>query len=286
MTNNPVNLVDATGLNGIGGPHPILGDKYDDEVPSASKVPVPPGYADDFVDHRDLTIWLVGELSVNAQSPEVSQMRRYMTAISKDCPFCVAYAGVQWIRRVADRHVWDFKHAIERKLATNVIMLRHTGEDYGWYHYDVPGNVHYAYVGRAAGWSAQDLHEGAAWAEMFDPGHRKKGELNSCYISPIPCNYCPLLKVFRNPEWEDFGYDDPEDWNSVEFGIQLYERHPVGLTLGQFRRFLSAHGWMLRLYEEPPAVVEPLPAQEDWPYWRGYFNGWRTDVSPFGWPYY
>lgn len=161
-------------------------------------------------------------------------------------------------------------------------MLRHFGEHYGWYEYSVPGNIHYGYVGRAAGWSAKSLHFGASLAEIFDPAHRERGEA-ACFIWVYPtipgCPRC-ILKGYLNPEWKETGFDDPDDWNSVEFGIRLHERHPVSLTLDQFRLFLFVHGHMLRLYPEPLDAGEYRQRQNEWPYWHGYFNGWRTDPLP------
>ncbi|HUW94651.1 MAG TPA: polymorphic toxin type 44 domain-containing protein [Anaerolineae bacterium] len=188
-----------------------------------------------------------------------------------------------WVRRVADDHTWDFKDQIYSKLG-DAVMLRRSGDAYGWYEYSVPGNINFGYAGRAAGFPALALHLGASFAEITDLAHKEGGEA-TCLIPGIPDGACPsLLEVYLNPEWQSTLYDNPPDWGSVEFGVQLWEQHPVGLTLDQLASFLSDHMGMLAgsVQRAPSNAGEYRDPQRLWPYRRGYFNGPRSDPWPFG----
>jgi hypothetical protein len=228
------------------------------------------------VDHRDLTIWLAEELRWNGFEATLT-MRPLLTSSSQHCN---AVGLALWLSRVADDHLWDFKDQVQSKLErTEKVLLRHQGDEYAWYERSVPGNINFGYAGMAAGWDRLLLHAGASFAEITDAAHRRRGEA-TCVIPGIPDGVCP--KVYLNPQWVTTLFDDPKDFTSVEFGIQLWERYPIGLTVDQLREFLTSHGRMLSTVGPPPHAGNYR--NDEWPYWRGYFNGPRSDPWPLGWP--
>jgi hypothetical protein len=110
---------------------------------------------------------------------------------------------------------------------------------------------------------------------VTDPAH------GGCLISRKPrFSSADEWKCYQKGElrlgWVGTLYDSPEDYDAVEFGIQLYQAHPVNLTVDQFKQFLSAHSNMLRSFDHPdpdqePANVEQL--RKEHPYKWGTFNG-------------
>jgi RHS repeat-associated protein len=265
VTSNPANHTDPGGLEGSDPLGLQDGEWRDQEEPVLFE-------GSDW-DHRDLTQWLVEELRTNATTTETREIRKLLWTPHRN----FWLAKDRWFALVADRHTWDFKHAIrdKLKLETELIMLRHPGEVYGWYSYQVPGNINFGYVGRAAGWSGLALHGGASYAQVTDPSHK------SCLIPRNPRWPCTDdEKCWRKGElrleWVGTLFDSPEDFDAVEFGVQLYEAHPVNLTVDQFKQFLSTHSHMLRSSVHPDPGQEPANIDElrrNWPYQWGMFNG-------------
>jgi RHS repeat-associated protein len=241
VRNNPVNLTDPSGLSPL--------------IP-----PEPPN-------HRDLTYWLYNELHTNANS---YYTQRIKSLLSSPFPINKERAIAGWVFLVKDKAKWDFKHKIEDELLGQTILLRHdTG--YRWYEYSIPGNIHFGYVGRAAGFSGLALHLGAGYAEVTDPAHSDRGEAccpQVCRVGVaknIPYALCVRLGCYYfNPDWALTLFDDPKDWQNVEFGVKLYDTYRENLTFDQFQSFLASHGNQLT----PAAVI---------PEWN-----W---VNPGGWPY-
>jgi len=272
VTNNPINYPDPGGLQ---GPDPLgLGGLERPTGPG-----VPSDYPDDFVDHRDITIWLWAELRANGLEATVT-MRPF-----RDIPYpgCRSLWLTLWLRRVADDHTWDFKDQIEQKLG-DTVMLRGSGEAFAWYEFSIPGNINFGYAGRAAGWPGPALHVGASLAQITDQVHKERGDA-TCLVPRIPDDVCPsLLQGYLNPDWRGTLYDSPDDWWSVEFGIQLWDQHPVGLTLDQFRSFLATHSGLLAgsRRSQPSDVGQYRDPQDAWPYPTGHFNGPRSDFWPLG----
>ena len=150
VRNNPVNLTDPSGLSPITPPEPP--------------------------NHRDLTYWLYNELHKNANGYYTQRIKSLLnspSAVNKER----AIAG--WIFLVKDKAKWDFKHKIRNELQTESVLLRH-GTGYRWYEYSIPGNIHFGFVGRAAGFSGSALHLGAGFAEVTDPAHTDRGEFVVC----------------------------------------------------------------------------------------------------------
>ena len=253
VRNNPVNLTDPSGLSPL--------------IP-----PEPPN-------HRDLTYWLYNELHTNANS---YYAQRIKSLLSSPFPISNERAMAGWIFLVKDKAKWDFKHKIEDELLGQTILLRHdTG--YRWYEYSIPGNIHFGYVGRAAGFSGLALHLGAGYAEVTDPAHSDRGEAccpQVCRVGVtgnIPYALCVRLGCYYfNPDWALTLFDDPQDWQTVEFGVKLYDTYRENLTFDQFQSFLASHGNQLTPAAEIPEWNWVNPG--GWPYnlgrfrWAGYWT--------------
>lgn len=265
---NPINLTDPFGLSSI--------------IPNES------------ADHRDLTYWLYEEMSENANGYYV---QRIQSLLNSSDLINQARAAFGWIFLVKNEAKWDFKHNIRNILRGESILLNSSNGS-RWYEFSVPGNIHYGFVGRAAGFSSTMLHIGAGYAEITDPAHQERGEAccpefcQDIIGDPwITLNVCiPLGCYYINPEWMSTLFDDPGDYWNVEFGVRLYDTFHSQITYNQFQDFLATYGWWLT-----PAVEIPTTRYEnqDWPYSVGYFDGpdttknkpivdlllWR---SPFG----
>jgi RHS repeat-associated protein len=248
VENNAVNLTDPTGMSWA----------------------VPP----EWPNHRDLTYWLYDELHENANGYYVQRIHTLWT--SKD-PADKSRALAAFYLLEKDKAKWDFKHRIDKELGRSIVLRHSNG--YSWYEYSVPGNIHFGFVGRAAGFSGSLLHGGAGIAEIRDPAHVEAGE--ACcpvycrfgWIGPVPYAVCiPLGCYYVNPAWWRTAFDEPGDWQNVEFGVQLYDTHKAQMTLEQFEDFLATNGSMLT-----PAPTTPtwywVNSQERWPYEVGHFAG-------------
>ena len=160
VTANPINRIDPTGHDGEGPEDREGADPLGLRGPEHRSGPdVPPGYPDDFVDHRDLTIWLAKELNANGFEAMFT-MRPF-----RHLPYrgCRSVWLALWLRRVADDHTWDFKDQIEAMLG-DTVLLRGSGEAFTWYEYSIAGNVNFGYAGRAASCiplDASHCHRGA-----------------------------------------------------------------------------------------------------------------------------
>lgn len=234
-------------------------------------------------DNRNLTDWLIREMRANSASAEVyriayfNDVARKLVSISyanANAPLAAAFKGFaydDWIRLVATGHRWDFKPGIHLKLdRRDTVALCHR-DGCEWYEYSVPGNIHYAFVGRAAGFSPDELHWGASYAEVTDIAHRKLfedlGRWIIEYHTDLTCFSRTLrIDLFVNLEWWETGFDDPADFAAVSMGVDLY-RSPSGL--GSFGTLLKLYSPRLSHMPEPPAPFR----NPSWPYPLGYFDG-------------
>ena len=255
VRNNPVLFTDPSGLAPL--------------IP-----PFPP-------DHRDLTSWLVREVGANANGPEVGMIRTYNKLADSyygqgeqyrsSAALLFGIAAYEWRELVKDGARWDFKDQIKDKLEGETVMLCHSG-GCEWFEYSVPGNIHYGYVARAAGFSLETLHLGASVAEIMDPAHREEARIIGKYFVnvhvPLPC-LIEQLDMYVNFEWWRAGFDDPTDYAAVELGGRLFDRARYDVRMGDFKALLRAYASRLM---HMPAPTEPYfnPA---WPYPLGYFDG-------------
>jgi hypothetical protein len=248
-------------------------------------------------DPRDLTCWLFREMKTNLDDPRLQSVKREnvaanarltigtsVTAIGLGLanPLLIgagvigdigAYNAYQSARKqfsdlVADRQHWDFKHKIERDLGPGITLCSNwrCGGDV---EYSVPGNVHFGFVAREAGYAPNIVHLGAGYAEITDPSHDPK----SPYFKEP---YTPFGKfsarLTRDGLVLNLG-DDPQDHWAVQFGMRLYDKYANGrnLTYLAFQQELSIGliGFARRA-PHPRPVRDHIASQ--WPYPLGLFD--------------
>lgn len=122
------------------------------------------------------------------------------------------------------------------------------------------------------------LHAGASLAEVTDPAHSKKEifgyEFEVCCPCPKDSLACKAaLCGYYNPAWIGGGFDDPTDYNGVQFGIDLYRRYREGLTFDGLIESLTLSGNKLAHPTATPSAFVWINQRPGWPYEFGRFNG-------------
>ncbi|MDI1476393.1 polymorphic toxin type 44 domain-containing protein [Polyangium sp. y55x31] len=100
---------------------------------------------------------------------------------------------------------WDHKPIIEPTWGAK----NRLGNSEQYYFYDLWSNIHYGYVGRAAGFSANVLHEGANWQQMADSGTKDENVDYASvqagfdlYVEGKDVTVEEVLAILRlHPEW-------------------------------------------------------------------------------------
>jgi RHS repeat-associated protein len=257
---------------------------------------------------RDLTTWLYNEMVVNANSPTVrglQSMNRTAARMAKgllcDIGGAIVDAQLEGIpltevindvlaerwgtalaitilhgsalndyrQLVKDGAIWDFKDEIGLKLGPGITLCG-SGGCYDDIEYSVPGNIHFAYIGVAAGFPGWEIQAGAGYAEFDDPAH------DPTNIEQYVGEYIPpsFFQMIGWTPWDlstiNFG-DEPKDHEAVTLGIKLYENHKGQMSLAQFRTELSKYVHKFsRCSPDPKSVPSDIAAA--WPYRVGYFN--------------
>jgi hypothetical protein len=194
------------------------------------------------------------------------QQQAELDAIKKTAAIGVvlrAAAGVWWAEMVKDGARWDFKDALKRKPGGpgESIMLCGTDEC-GWFDYSMPGNIFYAYVGRAAGFSEFEIRAGAIYAQQTDPEN------------------IPWLNTY-------YGLDQASDQAAIELGFELYENTfgtgSEDVLRGEFKRLVMNYRDRLGKADEPTEPYVPgFPIGPDGPEFPlKYFDG-RNCLGVFG----
>src|SRR4051794_11107625 len=110
--------------------------------------------------------------------------------------------------KVRNGGAWDLKNNVYKKYKT-------TGVDIGGRHYanDMPGNFHYGFVGRAAGFPTAELNWIAGKAQ------KRAGT--------------------SRPEFEYTFGDDPEDYEFIRLGAKLYDSSGIEFTEADLKQVLA-----------------------------------------------
>jgi hypothetical protein len=123
-------------------------------------------------------------------------------------------ALIAWAMKVRQNGEWDHKPKIAA-----LFHPRSPGGLQHWhlygstlYFYDVWSNIHYGYVGRAAGFSASTLLDGAGLEQMGSDLARLNRPARSAGVSGLRA------------------WDDPHDRAAITIGMDLYRRRPAGVT--------------------------------------------------------
>ena len=245
-------------------------------------------------DYRDLTDWLYKEMVYNTNDPIVRKLRTWNTiakggtgigliacgvGLIGDQPVIVVGGGIvivggtvfegsalyEFAQQVKNGARWDFKDEIGIKLGPGITLCS-GGTCYNDVEYSVPGNIHFAYIGGAAGFFGIEIQAGAGWAEIHDPAHDPESPE---YVEPYG-GVRELGPTWWDPSTWNLG-DEPTDHEAVTLGIKLWEKYRASLTRAQFESELGSYISRLARHAPSTKSVEKEVAEE-WPYDVGYFN--------------
>ncbi len=302
--NNPVNLIDPSGKQvpppqcgfgdicyaGTHGPQVGTLPSFVPTTPTAPQGQTP----DAWTDPRNLTIWLHREMVGNVNDSRLQTIRQLNTTggVSKGLgavgvvggcatgllPVALlsggvfaaggladVVAGLQFYSLVADRRPWDFKHKILERLGPGITLCS-SGSCKNDIEYSVPGNIHFGFVAKEAGYDKVLTQGGAGLAEIFDPAHNPTSPY---YREPYNGKFSVGLSPFGGLAL-NLG-DDPQDNLAIEFGARLHEKYGKNLTLEVFRMELNnAFSYLATSNPDPNPVSRAVA--DSWPYPPGYFE--------------
>ncbi len=230
VRNNPLRYNDPTGHDWHRVlPHP---DGWP-VLPRPDGWPVPPAPPhDEPVSAEKVVRWLLyDEMLPHAQSDVVKEIRWRVWASNISLVGCLlgiygvgaCGAGAlerktpyaQWRALVDNNALWDHKEEITEKYGDGYSAYR---KGYR-YRFDIWSNIHYGYVGRAAGFTPLELLAGAGWAHIRANG--LKPEL-----------------------WRTF-FDDPYDQAAIKLGMALYDEYRLNVDMKKFWQVFDEYAPML-----------------------------------------
>ena len=179
------------------------------------------------------TPWLIDQMKSNARGTATQLMRENWES---ELPHRMAGALAGWNALVRTGAVWDFKRDL-REAGIETVTLG--GQELN---YQAVANIHYGFVGRAAGFGAEVLRSGAGIAQL------------KWYLKGKPDNVGPFAYQNSSGDWTRAYYDQPFDAWCVMFGIFLYDQYGSdldGLTEDVFTQALQQ---FIEQYGEPPSV--------------------------------
>lgn len=191
---------------------------------------------------HDVTSTLANTLTARRNNTQVAAYVNLKNATSTSYPegqgfvngAAAANYAVLAYYEAPDRE-WDIKLGMRDILGRGIILC---GETHcGWYDYSVPGNIQFGYV---AGLMDIDRGIGNAVggiAQNFDNWRQGVSQ-------ELPCvGLC----------------DDPRDQAAVDFGRQLAQNYPNGITPTQLRHELTVD-WTSQFQPPPANYIPPYPA--------------------------
>jgi RHS repeat-associated protein len=176
---------------------------------------------------EDMTMWLIDQMQTNAQSPVTELLRENWQSLS---PANRAGALRAWTALVRTGAVWDFKGDILETRLPGLPYVMLGGQQLN---YQAVANIHYGFVGRAAGFQGWLLRAGAGVAQWME-WHRKD-----------PSKVGP---------WETY-FDQPFDAWCVGFGIFLYDRYGQKMDELTPEAFAQALQDYIQQYGAPPPAA-------------------------------
>ncbi len=208
-----------------------------------------PGPLDDLL-HRDeitpIACYIVNEMNTNAHSPFVKLLAKLNSFPPDDCiddfnrltpqerllagiePPCTtatmelsyhALAMFLWAMKVKPEADWDHKDEIKARFPSSV-SASNKKHLYGdrLYSHEIWSNIHYGYIGMAAGFSESVLIKGAGVAHTI-------GELKHSGLSK------KSLDIIHEKLGKDLrSLDDSKDKAAIKLGIGLYRTKPKQVT--------------------------------------------------------
>lgn len=182
--------------------------------------------------------YIHGEMLANAQNDRVKLIRSLLDRAlhpqwydylgGGDPGTDIATALTLWWMEVHSGGPWDHKPKLAQMLdlgEANDYYFPIRGDDQHEYFYDIWSNIHYGYVGSAAGFTSGTLQGGAALGDWFT------------------------------------GVNDKGDEISVQIGIDLWNQYSTNLTAAQLQQAILDHtDDYLRVQQEAPdvrVVIQP-----------------------------
>ncbi|CAM5385528.1 hypothetical protein GCM10010343_46140 [Streptomyces avidinii] len=178
---------------------------------SATPVIPPTGSARSEQKFTDAEKWIFDEMKRNAKSDTVGQMRSLLNKpewyeFGRNYGSDINAALTMWGVKVAPGQDWDHKPQLQERYDLQTLddyYFKQPGTNREVF-YDIYSNVHYGYVGRAAGIDADTLIKGASLGETLLTGD-----------------------------------DDQGDQITMRIGIDLYDKYGDNLTEEQLRQGIN-----------------------------------------------
>ncbi len=178
---------------------------------SASPVIPPTGSARSEQKFTDAEKWIFEEMKRNSKSDTVRQIKSLLDKpewyeVGRDYGSDITTALAMWGVKVAPGQEWDHKPQLQARYGLQTLddyYFKQPGTNREVF-YDIYSNVHYGYVGRAAGFDADTLIKGASLGETVLTGD-----------------------------------DDQGDQITMRVGIDLYDKYGANLTEEQLRQGIN-----------------------------------------------
>lgn len=228
---------------------------------SLSSTPGPMCVEEKLIDElTPIVLYMIQEMNTNAAGSAVAQIRELNEYSPTECisefqelPLwrqllglgitpeqCIgrqisyrSAAFLMWTKKVMQGAPWDHKPIISRRFNPRNPNGEQHWHLYGntLYYYDVWSNIHYGYIGIAAGFSESDLLDGAGLEQIG----------STLLRGALPT---------KNPNAQGLrAWDDDQDRAGIQLGIQLYRLHPSGVGMQQLlNSVLMSSGIRTRRY--------------------------------------
>ena len=193
---------------------------------------------------EELATYIAGEMNRNIKHPAVLQMKELINYDSNAAarkfqalPWYARLAGPPnfnsialakkleamaiWTKQVGQNMEWDHKPKLE---AMYNGVVRHKQGKYDYF-YDIWSNIHYGYIGIAAGLSESVLLDGAGAEQIASDTLRKAEEL---WTKPKEDRKLLGPRPTASPWTELRSWDDVADRVSISIGMRLANQRPNG----------------------------------------------------------
>lgn len=224
--------------------NPVHPPEYQDMVIWFPKTEIPPFYISfctpKTCPHPDmmeeLAEYIAGEMNRNIHDPVVLEMKQLIhydpVAEAKKFASLPAFARLNgppnfsliakahkvaataiWTKKVAQNQAWDHKPTLQT-MYNNVVW--HKQGNYAYF-YDIWSNIHYGYIGSAAGFSENLLLDGAGLEQIGSDLYRQAQDSEN-FHGPYKTDGIEGLRA----------WDDVSDRISIGIGMELYKENPKG----------------------------------------------------------
>ncbi len=180
----------------------------------------------------EATSYIHDEMMRNASSQELSVMRRLN---EEGGVLSEGSSLVKFGLKVRGEGPWDHKYTLRWGLPNAGQVHSFKGKSAEWfynpdedssYFFDVFSNIHYGYVGLAAGYPEDVLLDAAGLAQgRSKSGIKRAREFRRSH--PIPNDG---HTAYRGMTWGHRGWDDPPDQAAVLLGMHLFRNYGSDLT--------------------------------------------------------